>query len=325
MYDGSNHSRSKSYGGDVKITKLKDQEEFVEDTVEQNIAEPLGALKKLIGKTDLIITKEGDLYKGDFDKLNLTKNEGVLSADTSQPPTKKIKKLSMKLRNKHSSEDITPEQVEENYWHETKMTKLDGSTAMMEARISKCMEATGKSYEECAKEVKPRMKKAGSENTNTEDIEEVEDTEDTEDNKDKTEVCSKELDMLREKAKKFDDMKKDFETIQEDMSNKVKDLESYVDDLKAKEAVKMEKKVEKRIKKFSEDFLKTEEEIKEKIGDRKGQKILDYLDDARDWIEGAGIKAQSKEVEETAGYDVESFKTDFEKLREEAYAKLRHD
>jgi hypothetical protein len=310
----------------------KEEIEIVEDTVKKNDAEPMEVLKSLIGKTDLILTKEGDLYKTDFDNLE---EEGVLRDGTSHPPTKNIlKKLSMKLRKKHTSEDLTEDltnkQVEENYYHETKMSKLDGSTAMMETRISKCQEANPeKSLEECAKEVKTRMIKAGSENTNTEDLEEVieeeEITEDTEDAQ-KTEICPKELDMLREKAKKFDEMKEDFETSKEDMASKVKDLIEYVDGIKAKEAEKEKQKLEKRTKKFSEDFLISEEKAKEDLKKLKEAKNdLDLIEIVRDFIEGAGVKAQSKEEEEAVGYDVEKFKTDFEKLNEELLEKWRHD
>lgn len=311
----------------------KDQIDIVEDSVKNN-AEPMRVLKNLIGKTDLIITKEGDLYKTDFDNL-----EGVLRADTSQPPTKKKKKLSMKLRkNKHTSEDLTKDltkqQVEENYWHETKVSKLDGSTAMMETRISKCQEANPeKSREDCAKEVKPRMKKAGSENTNTEDLEAIEkekeekDEEEVEkeETKDLVEVCPQELDMLREKAKKFDDAKKDFEDSKKDMSEQVQDLIKYVDGIKVKEAKKLEKKVEKKIKKYSEDFLTPEEKVKEKVGELKGIEALNLIADFREMNELAGIKAQSKEEEDAVGYDVEQLKTDFEKMSEEMLEKWRHD
>jgi len=238
----------------------------------------------------------------------------------------------MKLRKKkHTSEDLTKKQVEDNYWHTTPVSKLDGSTIMMETRISKCQEATGKSREECANEVKTRMKDAGSENTNTEDLKDAKEeiTEDTKDTKEKKEettvdICPKELDMLREKAKKFDEMKEDFEDSKKDMADKVKDLIEYVDGLKAKESDKLEKKVEKKIKKYSEDFLIPEEKIKEKIGEEKGEKALKIIADFQEMNELAGIKAQTEDKKEVEGYDVETFTTDFEKKSEEILATLRH-
>jgi len=228
-----------------------------------------------------------------------------------------LKKL--KRTSKETVDDLTEKQYEENYWRENKHYKEDGSAAMMETRISKCQEATGKSREVCAKEVKNRMKKAGSENTNTEDMEKTEETVD---------ICPKELDMLREKAAKLDLLEQE----SEEKDKKLNDLKQVVDLMsddyerwKETEAKKLERKVEKRIKKFSEDFLLSEEKIKEKMGEKKGKEALDYIADMKDLVESAGIKSQAKEDDpENYELDVKDFMTDFEQRKEEALAKLRH-
>jgi len=311
----------------VNMTTKKDQEMDEKELANTNQAEPLEFLENNLGKADFVITKEGDLFKTDFDELQ--QQQGILSVDSdsemkaSQSPNlkNKIRNMLKKLKrtSKETVDDLTEKQYEENYWRENKHYKEDGSAAMMETRISKCQEATGKSREVCAKEVKNRMKKAGSENTNTEDMEKTEETVD---------ICPKELDMLREKAAKLDLLEQE----SEEKDKKLNDLKQVVDLMsddyerwKETEAKKLERKVEKRIKKFSEDFLLSEEKIKEKMGEKKGKEALDYIADMKDLVESAGIKSQAKEDDpENYELDVKDFMTDFEQRKEEALAKLRH-
>jgi len=131
---------------------------------------------------------------------------------------------------------------------ETSETKPDGSTAMYERRVSQCMEESGKSREECLKEVKKKMKEKGSENAisgadlkekeekpeDKEEKEEKKPDEEEEKEKDTIEVCKEEYDFLKEQSEK----------------------------MKALESEKTE--VEKKLDAFKEDFLKVKKKIEDK-------------------------------------------------------------
>lgn len=226
--------------------------------------------QEFVPKTNSFYEADGNLYfvKGDGDMYKL---DFDISKYLGKDMDKK-KKHAIKNKNKNTSDmdknvpletDLTPAQVEEDYWLETSQTKLDGSTAMMETRISKCQESTGKSREECSKEVKTRMKKAGSDNTNTTDFDDKEKMEKKEDKdeaeekkedkdekKDFVEICPKELDMLRKKATQLDELKKENES----MKNDFQDVVGYVEKLKKERADELEGKRTDLINKITTDF-----------------------------------------------------------------------
>ena len=224
----------------------------------------------------LIVDKDGNVVRLDFDidKLNLPEQ-------TDQTiKNKNIESESdMDLENSSETTDLTSEQLEENYWVETSKTKFDGSTAMMEKRISGCMEVTGKSREECSKEVKTRMIKEGSDNTNTTDTkdEEEEETEEEEEEEEKTdnadektdtiEICSKELDMLKEKAERLDTIEAELEAekaSKEDMQTQFDKITKIFDVIQAERAEELEIKRQEKIKQISTDFNVPEENLKDK-------------------------------------------------------------
>ena len=215
----------------------------------------------------LLIDKTGKTVKLDFDvdKLNLKKNKESTIKNNIE------KESDMENLEKTSqTEDLTPQQAEENYWVETPKTKIDGSTAMMEARISAMMQSTGKSREESSKEVKARMKKAGSDNTNTTDTSDVKDEEveeeeeDDEDKKDTIEICSKEFDMLKAKAERLDTL----EAEKEELQHKMDTIESKVNTIFEERAKEVENRRLETIKKFSTDFDVPEEKLKDKTIER---------------------------------------------------------
>jgi DNA repair ATPase RecN len=203
---------------------------------------------------------------------------------------------------------------------------------MMETRISKCQEATGKSREECAKEVKARMKKAGSENTNTEDMDDVEDEE-----VETTEVCKEKYDMLEEFYEKnkdtIEDMKEKadkYEEMKEDMVKMKAGFEKhtdYINKLKEIEAKKIENKVEKKIQKLAKSHSGLSVDmLREKIGDNSGKEALKVIQDFED-ILGAVVKPEEPEPDDLSK-DLdeldEEFTTDLQKQQEELFAKLKH-
>ena len=246
------------------------------------------------------VWSDGSSYELDFDIKNLigvesTKSvqpatEEYKSSNEREPPTHKKSESAMENK-EQNTQDLTEQQYRESYWKETKQYKLDGSTAMMETRISKCMEATGKSREECSKEVKSEMTKKGSENTNTTDSineeekeekevevekeEKKEEKKDTiekeeikEETKDNIEICPDELDILKKKAEKYDETVKD-----------LKHMREYIKKSKEKEAKESEKKLVEKIEKFTNDFVVPDEPINKFIEKWKGNNPIDLITD----------------------------------------------
>ena len=241
--------------------------------------------------------EDGKTYRVDFDKTVYKRMDGVESG--SKDTTVNKKKIEDEMKNKeHNSEDLTKQQYEENYWKTTDETKLDGSTLMMETRISKCVEATGKSREECSKEVKARMKKEGSENTNTKDMDnsdenveienvEIETPEEPEaDKEDTIEVCKEKFDFLES----FYEENKEKEAT---MSARLDALESTIIKYKEKEAEKIEETLEKRIVQFSTDFIIPEEEVRKNLAGRKGKDGIKFIEDMEGLINLA-VKKEEK-------------------------------
>jgi len=236
----------------------------------------------------------GDIYKLDFDN----KERGI-SADFSQPPTKKKNiESDDKLKETDSHEDLTPEQYEENYWVQT-----DASTNMMEARISKYMEAYGVSREKASKEVKARMKKQGSEETNTdmkEDVtdKEIEEEDEEEEVKDTVDICPKKLAILKEKAKQFDILTEEKAVLEADLDSFKKDFAELKKDYDDKKAADIEAKRQEIIERISHDFVIAKENLQEKT--------LDQLED----YEGILDIAMKRD---TGGKDPEEYTEDFQK------------
>lgn len=280
--------------------------------------------QEFVPKTNSFYEADGNLYfvKGDGDMYKL---DFDISKYLGKDMDKK-KKHAIKNKNKNTSDmdketplemDLTSEQVEEDYWLETSQTKLDGSTAMMEARISKCMEATGKSREECSKEVKTRMKKAGSDNTNTTDFddkdkkekeedkketeekkeEKGEKEEEEEDKKDFIEICPKELDMLRKKASQLDELKKENEAMKTDFQ----DVVGYVEKLKKERADELEVKRQGKIKQLTKDFNIPETEFE--------NDTMEQIETTERRL-NMGLKKAEEEIETTE--DMTQLTTDFD-------------
>ena len=180
------------------------------------------------------------------------------------PSKKKIIESDGKLK-EETKQDMSMQQYEEHYWPETKLSKSDGSYNMMEARTRALMEASGKSRAVASQEVKARMKKQGSENTNTDIADKVDEEEDEEEEeevkKDTVEVCSKELDMLREKAKQLDILTEEKEKLEVDLETFKKDFVELKKDYDDKKAADIESKRQDIIERISKDFVVAKEEF----------------------------------------------------------------
>jgi len=199
---------------------------------------------------------------------------------------------------------------------------------MMETRISKCMEATGKSREACSKEVKTRMKKNGSENTNTDTIDKKEIKEaDKESTKDKgnkvdnieeeveadmVDICPKKLDMLTEKAKKWDEQQIEIDDLKKDF----KDAMDYVNKIKEKEAKDLEVKRQDKIEKLSNDFQIPKSEIEnDTIEDlEKTRRRLDFALNTE--------KGEDVDIEESTQDYKDAFRTRVDALNEKYRVKF---
>ena len=295
---------------------------------------------------DLLYFKPKDkdvTFRVDFDESVYKRMDGAESSskDTTDSKIKKTKSET-KMENMEQTLDLTAQQNEDNYWHTTKETKLDGSTVMMETRISKCMEATGKSREECSKEVKARMKKAGSENTNTEDM-----TEDAQDKK--TEVYDgddkeegEEIEAKDKKAEKKDtDEKKDTLEVSKERfdfleaffnENKEKEdsqasrldaLEETIKKYQEQEAAKLDTQLEERIVKFATDFLVPEEEVIKKLDGKKGKEGLKYVQDLSDILGMARVNP--KEDNKSDGtHDMTDYLEKAQAQAQKVRSQLRH-
>lgn len=267
-----------------------------------------------------VIEQNGEIYKLDFDN-----NEGVLRAEEkpdkelqsdtepSQPPTKKNEKIM--TNEKELSEDITRQQVRENYWHETKETKLDGSTAMMETRIAKCIEAGG-TFEECSKKVKAEMKKKGSENTNTEDMDEEEEVEEEEE---ETEEKTDMVEQLKAEKEKLEKEKAKLETDMKSMKDQFAEWGDTMSKIKEERAIELAQKRNEKIKKISKDFQLAEEELKEEALKEILEKpthdmILDFVESILD-------KAGKRAVDTETLPETEDF-TDYLNSAQQEHEKL---
>jgi len=259
----------------------------------------------------LLVDRNGKTVKLDFDvdKLNLQKNEESTIKNNIENES------DMNLEKPSESEDLTPKQLEENYWLETEATKLDGSTAMMEKRISGCMEATGKTREECSKEVKARMKKAGSDNTNTTDTsnvkdeENVEEEDEEEDKKEDTiEICAKEFDMLKEKAERLDTIEAELEVEKNstlDMKEKFKEMKIVCDTIQSERKAELEIKRQEKIKQLTTDYDLSEESFQDRD--------IKRLEEDMALLKGAVKINAEEDNEEVFEIDMDDLESDFTK------------
>lgn len=233
---------------------------------------------------------------------------------TSSVPPEITNKKNMTNEDEHYSEDLTEQQYRENYWKETKETKLDGSTMMMETRIAKCVEAGG-SQEECSRKVKAEMKQKGSENTNTEDMDKKEETK-------KVEVCEKEYDFLKEKyeeLKKIKEEKAKLETDMVGMKDKFAEWGTIMQKIEEERALELAQKREERIKKISADFILPSEELEEeKVKDLIEKPSLEKI---LDFTERILTKAGKKAKEDT-NKDETTDLTDYLSEAQKAHEKL---
>lgn len=223
--------------------------------------------------------------------------------------------------------DLTKKQYRDNYWKTTVETKLDGSAAMMETRISKCMEATGKSREECSKEVKAEMKKAGSENTNTEDMEEERKEEEEKEVESKTDMEEekKEKDIIEVKKERLDFLESFYEDNKDSeatFSARLDSLEATIQKYKDKEAKKLEETLEEKIEKFSTDFFVPKEEVLKKLNGRKGKEGIAFIQDMEGFIE-LTVKKDVKEEDE-GKWDSADYLSKVEAQAQKMRTELRH-
>lgn len=241
-----------------------------------------------------VIEQNGSIYKLDFD--NKERGISAGSQHPSQPPTKKSEKDMTKK--KELSEDLTKKQVRENYYHETKETKLDGSAMMMETRIAKCVEAGG-TFEECSKQVKAEMKKKGSDITNTEDIadEEKEEVEDEE--KEETEEET-DMEILKKEKEELLKEKEQMETDMISMKKQFEDWGKTMEKITEERTIEQAEKRQIKIKKLSKDFQLPEEDLKEEslkeiLEDPSHDKVLDFIETI---LDKAGKKVKEEEAPE---------------------------
>lgn len=302
----------------IKITKV--QEKLV---------------KEIYGKGDFYEVEEvlyfhsaeaEKTYRVDFDETVYKRMDGEES--DSKDTTVNKKKIEDEMENKEQEHaDLTAQQYEEGYWKTTDETKIDGSTLMMETRISRCIEATGKSREECSKEVKARMKKNGSENTNTEDMEKEEPVEEVKNEEVKEDMEEEEVkeDTIEVCKEKFDFLESFYEDNKEKeatFATRLDLLESTIAKYKEKEAQKIEETLAERIVKFSTDFVVSEEEIKKKLNGRKGKEGIKFIEDMEGFITLA-VKKEEK-PEETGNYNAADFLSHAETQAKKMRADLRH-
>jgi hypothetical protein len=263
------------------------------------------------------------------DKLYFTDNKGdMFRLDFDINKKNKIKKSKQQtIKNyiedendmTNDTEDITNQQVRENYWHETSQTKLDGSTMMMETRISKCVEAGG-TLEECSKKVKSEMKNKGSENTNTEDIEDIKEEEEEEEEEEETkkeDICPKKLDMLKEKAAKYDALQAENESLKGDMKSFQEDflvLKKEHEDIMKERNEEIEFKRQEKIKQISTDFDIPIEEIQDDT--------IEELEKFEKRIDMA-LKRDKEVADGTPTEDMTQYISDMEKRGQELMAKYK--
>lgn len=264
----------------------------------------------------------GDVYELDFDVNNRGIRAPVIQSDfTEEPPTKKKNiESDGKLKEATSKKDLTAQQYEDNYWPETKLTKPDGSYNMMEARIRAKMEATGKSREVVSKEVKARMVKKGSENTNT-DLDDVdkEEEEEEEEKTDTVEICSKELDMLREKAEQLDTLTEEKEKLEVDLESFKKDFVELKKEFDDNKATDIESQRQEVIERISHDFVISKEALQEKTLEQliSDEKILDMA------VKREKGEGEAEEPEHTEDFQA---RLDFMDAKEkELDERYRHD
>jgi hypothetical protein len=256
------------------------------------------------------------------------------SKDTTDSKTNK-KKSETKMENTEVHTDLTAQQNEDNYWHTTKETKLDGSTLMMETRIAKCIEATGKSREECSKEVKKRMKKAGSENTNTEDMtedaqekageEKAEEKVEVEAEADKETEKTEKKDTLEVTKERFDFLEAYYQENKEKESTfnaRLDSLESTIKKYQEQESAKLDTELEERILKFTTDFVVPEEEVIKKLDGKKGKEGLKYVQDLEDILSMASVKPVDNKSDGT--FDTTDYLAKAQEQAQKVRAQLRH-
>lgn len=225
----------------------------------------------------------------DFDNgvyKRISKSQDI--AEDTTPNKKKIEES--EAEKEQVREDLTMAQVDEHYWVETPLTKMDGSFAMFETRVAKEMEARGISREQARKEVKAKLKKKGIDVINTEDMaDEEEETEDTEDTEEIKEDFSEELEKLKEENEKLKTDLLEAKKVNNEMKSDFKETMDFVEKIKEERKIELEEKRQDKIKQLTADFVGvTEDSLKDKT--------MKELEDTENILTMA-IKKDTKEAE----------------------------
>lgn len=202
--------------------------------------------------------------------------DGVES--NSKDTTDNKKKIEENDTDEQVHEDLTMQQVQENYYVETPLTEIDGSFTMFETRVAKEMEARGISREQARQEVKRKLAQKGVSVINTEDLtedatkteveeEEVEE-EEVEEKKKSTdmEILKAENEQLK---KDLEEAKKTKEDMDKDLKIFIKETTDFKEKIEKEREAEIEEKRQEKIKKIMTDFVGvTEEKLKDKTLDQ---------------------------------------------------------
>lgn len=239
-------------------------------------------IEQLYGKGDFLevddilyykVSNDNTTYRVDFDKSVYKRMDGVKQG--SKDTTDKKKKIEENDLERQVHEDLTMEQVEENYWVETPETEIDGSFAMFETRVAKEMEARGIPREQARKEVKRKLAQKGVSVINTDDmtgdidkaideVEEVKEAEEEEKSEDK-EDFKEDMENLKKENEQLKQDLEESKKANESMKSEFKETLDFVDKMKKDYEAKLEKERQDKIKQMVNDFIGvTEDSLKDK-------------------------------------------------------------
>jgi len=250
------------------------------------------AQKKLIeniyGKGDFLevddilyykVSNDNTTYRVDFDKPVYKRMDGV--EPNSKDTTANKKKIEENDMDEQVHEDLTMQQVQENYYVETPLTKIDGSFTMFETRVAKEMEARGISREQAKREVEKKLAQKGVSVINTEDLtedatkteEEVKKKKESEEEEEREKKKSTDMEILKaenEQLKKdLEEAKKTKEDMDKDLEKFIKETTDFKEKIEKEREAEIEEKRQEKIKKIMTDFVGvTEEKLKDKTLDQ---------------------------------------------------------
>lgn len=189
------------------------------------------------------LEQEAGFYNVDGDLLFVREDGNVFKLDFDNLP----KETDLTIKNNIEGDNMKDKDKIDDQAKDTKDTKdtedyeNDNSIASKEKMISDC-EKRGKSHEECVESVGKKTKPI-----------------DKGDKSDLVEITSKELDMLNEKAKKFDEIEAENSSLKGDLQ----DLGERVKKIEAKEKAQKEELRQEKAKQISKDFDIPEDELKD--------------------------------------------------------------